>query len=237
MILGEDGEKMSKSRGNVINPDDMVSRYGADALRVYLMFMGPLERDKPWQDTGIEGVRRFLDRVWRLVWDEPSQKIIADDSDLSPEIEKLMHKTIKKVTEDIETLSFNTAISAMMILVNEVYKTEARPKLLLKTLAQLLMPFAPHLSEEIWNKLGGSGLVSVAPWPKFDPKLVEDDTIEMGVQVNGKTRGTVTLAKDAAESDAVTKAQELATVQNALKGLKIIKVIYKPGKILNLIAK
>ncbi len=237
MILGEDGEKMSKSRGNVKNPDEVVAKYGADSLRVYLMFMGPLDRDKPWQDTGIEGVKRFLDRVWRLVWDEQTQKIAVDDSKLTPELEKLLHKTIKKVTQDIETLSFNTAISAMMILINEVYKAEARPRTLLKTLAQLLMPFAPHLSEEIWNRLGGEGLVSVAPWPQFDPTLVVDDTIEMGVQVNGKTRGTVTLAIDASEADALAQAQGIATVQNALKGLNIAKVIYKPGKILNIIAK
>ncbi len=237
MILGEDGEKMSKSRGNVKNPDDVIQKYGADSLRMYLMFMGPLDRDKPWADTGIEGVRRFLDRMWRLVWDEANQKVYATDEAPTEEVNKVLHKTIKKVTDDIESLSFNTAISAMMILVNELYRTETRPKSVLKTLSQLLMPFAPHIAEEIWSLLGGEGLVSLSTWPTFDAALVVDDTIQMGVQVNGKTRGTVSLAIDATEAEAVKAAQEINTVQNALSGLSLVKVIYKPGKILNLIAK
>lgn len=236
MILGSDGEKMSKSRGNVINPDDVTKKHGADALRMYLMFMGPLDRDKPWQDSGIEGVRRFLDRVWRLVWDEQNNKPAFSDVEPSLEIQKHLHKTIKKVTEDIESLNFNTAISQMMIFVNELYKTDARPASALKTLAQLLMPFAPHLSEELWTLMGGEGFVSLAPWPTYDPKLVVDDTISMGVQVNGKTRGSVEIAPDAPEDVAVAKAKELPTVQNALNGLTIRKVIYKVGKILNIIA-
>ncbi|MES2770330.1 MAG: leucine--tRNA ligase [Bdellovibrionota bacterium] len=237
MILGGDGEKMSKSRGNVINPDDVTHKHGADSLRMYLMFMGPLDRDKPWQDSGIDGVRRFLDRVWRLCWDEINNKPIFTNIEPSPEIQKILHKTIKKVTEDIESLSFNTAISQMMILVNEIYKTENRPVSVLKTLSQLLMPFAPHIAEELWSLLGGSGLVSLAPWPAFDPKLVIDDTISMGVQVNGKTRGSIEIPTNASEDIAVKAAQEIAAVQNALNGLTIQKVIYKVGKILNIIAK
>lgn len=236
MILGTDGEKMSKSRGNVINPDDVTNKHGADSLRMYLMFMGPLDRDKPWQDSGIEGVRRFLDRVWRLAWGEQNNKPIFTDAQPSAEVQKHLHKTIKKVSEDIESLSFNTAISQMMILVNEIYKTEDRPVSVLKTLAQLLMPFAPHLAEELWSLMGEKSLVSLAPWPTFDPKLVVDDTISMGVQVNGKTRGSIDIPPDASEEVAVGAAKELSTVQNALNGLTIRKVIYKAGKILNIIA-
>lgn len=237
MILGGDGEKMSKSRGNVINPDEVTQKHGADSLRMYLMFMGPLDRDKPWQDSGIDGVRRFLDRVWRLCWDEQANVATFKDIEPSAEINRHLHKTIKKVTEDIESLNFNTAISQMMIFVNEIYKTEDRPTSVLKTLAQLLMPFAPHISEELWSLMGGSGFVSVAPWPEFDPKLVVDDTITMGVQVNGKTRGSIEIPADASEEVAVAAAKELSTVQNALNGLTIQKTIYKIGRILNIIAK
>jgi leucyl-tRNA synthetase len=236
MILGMDGEKMSKSRGNVINPDDVTSKHGADSLRMYLMFMGPLDRDKPWQDSGIDGVRRFLDRVWRLCWDEQNNKSLFTNVEPNAEVTKLLHKTIKKVSEDIESLSFNTAISQMMILVNELYKSEDRPVSVLKTLSQLLAPFAPHISEELWSLMGGKGLVSLAPWPSFDPKLTIDDTISMGVQVNGKTRGSIEIPADASESIAVSAAQEISSVQNALNGLTIKKVIYKAGKILNIIA-
>lgn len=239
MILGADGEKMSKSRGNVVNPDSVIEAYGADSLRVYEMFMGPLEKDKPWSDQGVEGVRRFLDRVYRLVVDEATgqthEALQSGSGDpMSSDLEKLLHKTIKKVTEDIEALSFNTAISQMMIFVNELYKSQAKPKGALKTLAQLLMPFAPHLAEELWSRLGGEGLVSTAAWPKFDPNLCKDDTVTMGVQVNGKMRGTIEIAIDASESAAVELAKSITAVQTATaNGIK--KVIYKPGKILNLI--
>lgn len=152
---------------------------------MYICFMGPFEKDKPWSVSGIEGVSRFLDRVWRLVADE-NGKLIANDEAYPAEIDKLLHKTIKKISSDIENLSFNTSISQMMILVNEIYKANVRPKKVLKTLAQLMMPFAPHIAEEIWEKLGEPGLVSLAKWPEFDPALCQDDVITMGVQVNGK---------------------------------------------------
>jgi leucyl-tRNA synthetase len=236
MLLGPDGEKMSKSRGNVINPDEVQSQYGADALRTFITFMGPFDKDKPWQDTGIEGSRRFLDRVWRLTVNEQGE-CHATDQALPPELEKLLHKTIKKVTHDIETMSFNTAISAMMILVNEMYRLEIKPKAALKPLAQLLMPFAPHMAEELWNILGEKEFVSLAPWPKFDPNLVTDDTVTLGVQVNGKMRGTIEIAVDAAETTAVEAAKQIQTVVAALGGKNIDKIIYKPGKILNLIVK
>ncbi len=236
MILGADGEKMSKSRGNVINPDHVIEAHGADALRMYEMFMGPLDRDKAWSETGIEGARRFLDRVWRLYFDEvKGQSVPLSDENPSLTTQKLLHKTIKKVTQDIENLSFNTAISQMMILTNELYKTNERPRKLIQTLAQILMPFAPHLAEEMWQATAGKGLVSLAPWPQFDLKLCEDETVEIGVQVLGKTRGTIQIAKDAEESAAMGEAQKIAAIQNALAGKKITKIIYKPGKILNII--
>lgn len=237
MILGSDGEKMSKSRGNVVNPDHVIEQHGADSLRVYEMFMGPIDKDKPWSDQGIEGVRRFLDRVYRAVFDEKTGHVIAVDTNPTTEINKALHKTIKKVTEDIESLSFNTAISQMMIFINELYKVDQKPKTILRTFSQILQPFAPHLAEEIWEKLDGQGLVSVAAWPSYDPALVKDDTITLAVQVNGKTRGTIDIAPDADEATAVKQAQEVAGVQNMLKGLTINKVIYKAGRILNLIAK
>jgi leucyl-tRNA synthetase len=236
MILGPDGEKMSKSRGNVINPDSVIEEHGADSLRMYEMFMGPLDKDKPWSEQGVEGVRRFLDRVYRLVIDEASGKVIVTDEQPTEDIQRSLHKTIKKVTEDIESLGFNTAISQMMIFVNEMYKTQSRPKSVLKVLTQLLMPFAPHLSEELWHRMGEQGLVSLAPWPKFNPDLCKDDTITMGVQVNGKMRGTVEIAVDESEANAVAMAMKLPTVQNAMQGMSLKKIIYKPGKILNLIA-
>lgn len=236
LVLGPDGEKMSKSRGNVINPDDVRDQYGADATRMYICFMGPTDKDKPWATNGLEGVRRFLDRLSRLVWNEAGE-VIANEGAIPAEIEKLLHKTIKKVTEDIESLSLNTSISAMMILTNEISRLEVRSKSLLKTFAQLLMPFGPHLAEEIWQAVGGQGLVSLAPWPKYDPDKCKDDVIEMAVQVNGKTRGTVRIAPDAAESVALAEALKITAVQNAMGGNSPGKVIYKAGKILNLIVK
>lgn len=236
LVLGPDGEKMSKSRGNVIPADTAKAEYGADATRMYICFMGPFEKDKPWSLTGIEGVRRFLDRVWRLVSDD-NGNVIAQDGEVPVEIQKLLHKTIKKVTHDIEAFSFNTSISQMMILVNELYKLNLKPKSVLKTLSQLMMPFAPHIAEEIWQKLGGQGLVSLAPWPDFDPTLVTDDVITLGVQVNGKMRGTIELSPDCPEAEAVEIAKNVPTVAQALGGKAPDKIIYKAGRILNLIAK
>lgn len=235
-ILGPDGQRMSKSRGNVVNPDEVKDQFGADAVRLYVCFMGPFDKGKPWNSTGIEGVRRFLDRIWRLVFDDEGQ-IIADDSELSENLDKLLHKTIKKVTEDIEAMNFNTAISALMILVNELYAEKSKSRRVLKTIAQLLMPLAPHISEEIWQALGGEGFVSLAAWPSFDAKLCIEDLVEVGVQVNGKMRGTISGPPDLAETQALEQAQELMAVKNAISNGQIVKVIYKPGKILNLIVK
>ncbi len=236
LILGPDGEKMSKSRGNVINPDEVRDQFGADAARCYISFMGPLDKDKPWATNGIDGVKRFLDRVWRLTCNEEGH-LIATDTQLPESLEKSLHKTIKKVTEDIEALSFNTALSAMMIFVNELYKAEIKPQSALKTLAQLLMPFAPHLAEELWEKLGGQGLVSLAPWPQYKQELVKDDTVTMAVQVLGKTRGTIDIPLAATEEQAMTLALAVTSVSSAIGDKKIEKVIYKAGRILNLITK
>lgn len=236
MILGPDGEKMSKSRGNVIPADDVAKETGVDALRCYVCFLGPLDKDKPWAENGIEGVRRFLDRLQRLVTNDQTGETIATDAALPVEVEKLLHKTIKKVSQDIEALNFNTCISSMMIMVNELYKHDCRSKKALLPLAQLLQPFAPHLAEELWYTMGGSGLVVTAPWPKFDPALCQDDTVTMGVQVNGKMRGTVELGIAADEATAVAEALKIPTVAAALNGAQPAKVIYKAGKILNLIA-
>jgi leucyl-tRNA synthetase len=243
MILGPDGEKMSKSRGNVVNPDEMRDKYGADALRCFILFLGPMDRDKPWQESGIDGVSRFLDRVWRICTDE-NGKLQVDDSELSDELNKLLHKTIKKVGEDIESLNFNTAISAMMILLNEIYRSGQRPRKAIQPLVQILSPFAPHLCEEIWALLHGqaetsssakNSLVALSAWPTFDSNLTVDSVVTIGVQVNGKARGSIDLDKDAEEALAVAKAQELETVRNALGGKPVKKVIYKAGRILNLI--
>lgn len=244
VILGTDGARMSKSRGNVINPDDLRAKVGADVLRTFVMFLGPMSADKPWQDQGIGGVQRFLDRLWRACVDE-NGTVIADNSAVPEELNRLLHKTIKKVGEDIETMNFNTAISALMILLNEVYKTNCRSSAVLKPMLQLVAPFAPHMAEELWEKLGPTAgvspqpttFISNAPWPKFDSALTVDSVVSIGVQVNGKVRGVIEIDKEAAEADAVSKALELSGVQNAVGGKPIDKVIYKAGRILNLIVK
>lgn len=242
MILGPDGEKMSKSRGNVVNPDDVRSEFGSDAVRAYICFLGPYDRDKPWNTDGINGVKKFLDRVWRLCVDEDGTLKLTDDKIQDDKILKSLHKTIKKVTEDIATLNFNTAVSAMMIYVNDLYKiypdnTKPAAKKALRPLVQILAPIAPHICEELWEKMGESNFVSLSSWPKFDPELCIDDEITMAVQVNGKTRGTIKISNSTLEEGAVSLAKELKTVQAQLEGKSIVKTIYKAGKILNIIAK
>lgn len=236
MLLGPDGEKMSKSRGNVVNPDEVREKYGSDTIRVFISFLGPMDKDKPWNPNGIDGTRRFLDRLWRLIVGEDG-KVLVNDKPMPAELEKLLHKTIKKVGDDIETLGFNTAISAMMILINEFNKHEARPREALQAFVQLIAPFGPHLAEELWERLGGDGLVSLAPWPKFDPALVKDDQATMGVQINGKMRGTIDISLTATEEEAVKLALAVPSVASTVEGKKIDKVIYKAGRILNLIVK
>ncbi len=235
MILGEDGEKMSKSRGNVVPADDVARDYGVDVLRCFVCFLGPMDKDKPWSPSGIDGVKRFLDRAQRLALHAETGASIATKDAMPDEIQKVLHKTIKKITSDIESLGFNTCISQLMILVNELTRLNCHSESALKTLAQLLQPFAPHLAEEIWSKLGGTGLVVHAPWPKFDPALCIDDVVKMGVQVNGKMRGTIDLPVGASEEEAVREAMKLSSVLTVLGGKSPSKIIYKAGKILNLI--
>jgi leucyl-tRNA synthetase len=232
-ILGENNERMSKSRGNVVNPDDVVRSHGADALRVYEMFMGPLEQVKPWQTSGIEGVRRFLERVWSVA----TGPLTADPAAYDQATARLVHKTIKKVTQDIEALRFNTAVSAMMILVRHLGSSGgAVPIDAVRALALLLSPFAPHLGEEIWQgPLGQTSSIAYAPWPEFDPVLVKDASIEIGVQVNGRLRGTITLATDADENTAREAALSEPRVQAHLAGKVVKKFIYVQGKIANFI--
>lgn len=236
VVLGTDGERMSKSRGNVINPDQLREQYGADVMRTFVLFLGPMAADKPWQDQGIGGVQRFLDRLWRACVDETGA-VIADDSVVPEELNRLLHKTIKKVGEDLESLGFNTAISALMILLNELYKSNLRSKKILIPMLQMVAPFAPHMAEELWEKMGQSGFVSNAKWPSFDSALTVDSVVSIGVQVNGKSRGVIEIDKDAEEAVALEKAMEVSSVVNALGGKQPDKVIYKAGRILNLIVK
>jgi leucyl-tRNA synthetase len=234
MILGENNEKMSKARGNVVSPDDVVRAYGADALRVYEMFMGPLEQVKPWQASGIEGSRRFLERVWNLATGQVSP--LSDDPGAYDDAtRRLVHKTVKKVGDDIDALRLNTAVSTMMILVKHLGGLKAVPREAIATLALILSPFAPHLAEEVWQRLGHSGSLAHAPWPAFDPALVVDEAVDIAVQVNGKTRATVHLAVDASEEVARQAALGIDRVRAATEGKTVRKVIYVKGKIINLI--
>ena len=232
VILGENHERMSKSRGNVVNPDDVVREYGADALRLYEMFMGPLEQVKPWQTSGIEGVRRFLERAWSVA----TGPLTDDPAAYDDATARLVHKTIKKVTQDIEALRLNTAISAMMILVRHLGSLDAVPTGAVRAMALILSPFAPHLGEEIWHgPLAHSESLAYEPWPEFDPALVKDDRVEIGVQVNGKLRGTVTIAADADEDAARQAALLEERVRLHVEGKQVKKFIYVQGKIISFI--
>jgi leucyl-tRNA synthetase len=231
MILGENNEKMSKARGNVVNPDDVVREFGADALRVYEMFMGPLEQVKPWQTSGMEGARRFLERTWTVA----TGSLTSEPSEYDDATRRLVHKTIRKVTLDIEALRFNTAISAMMILVRHLGGLAKAPRQAVETLTLLVSPFAPHLGEEIWQRLGHSASLAFAPWPEFDPLLVKEDVVEIGVQVNGKLRGTITIAIDADEATAREAALAEPRVLAHVEGKTVKKFIYVRGKIVSFI--
>ncbi|HZG78499.1 MAG TPA: leucine--tRNA ligase [Paenibacillus sp.] len=236
MILGDNGEKMSKSRGNVINPDDIVKEYGADTLRMYEMFMGPLEQTKPWNTNGVEGVYRFLNRVWRLFMTEEGtlQPKIKPDGGTDA-FKRTWHRTIKKLTEDYEALRFNTAISQMMIFVNDAYKQETLPLEGMKHFVQMLSPIAPHIAEELWEKLGGAGSVSYVPWPTYDPAWTVDDEVEIVVQVNGKIVDRATVPADADETALQELAKSLEKVKEAMSGKQIRKVIAVKGKLVNIV--
>ncbi len=241
MILGEDGEKMSKSRGNVINPDDVVKEFGADTLRIYEMFMGPLEKDKPWSTTAIEGSFRFLNRAYRIIFNEDREKNIdvlrVADKAMTAEDEKMLHLTIKKVTEDIEGLRFNTAISQMMVFVNHFTNQEQTPKAAMKVFTQLLAPFAPHLAEEFWSAMGEKESLSYSAWPSYNPDLVKVESVTVAVQVLGKLRGTLNVPPGTAQVFLETEAKKLEAVMRFLEGKEIVKVVYVQNKILNFVVK
>ncbi len=237
IILGEDGAKMSKSRGNVVNPDDIISAYGADSLRMYLMFLGPLEAMKPWNTKNIEGVHRFLKRVWRECIDVEGaiSPRISSAANLSAETEKIFHASIKKVGEDIEGLHFNTAISQMMILLNALQKEPALPRAVMLDFLRLLAPFAPHMTEELWARLGESGSIMTAGWPSFDPAKLVARTITIVVQVNGKHRGEVTGSLDVTESELLRLACAQPKIASHLGGKPIKKTIYVKGRLINML--
>ena len=233
MILGSDGEKMSKSRGNVVNPDDIVDVNGSDALRLYEMFMGPLEAVKPWQTGQVPGVVRFMNKLYNVV----NAAAKSNTTDMDKETTRLMHKTMKKVTEDIEAMSFNTAISAMMVFTNHLVSLKDNvPMEAAEKLALMVSPLAPHLGEECWSILGHDESLAYAPWVEYDEELCVDDEITMGVQVNGKSRGSITIPVDADEDTAMSAAREVDRVQSQLDGKEIRKIIYVQGRILNIIA-
>lgn len=231
MILGENGEKMSKSRGNVVNPDDVVRDYGADTLRLYEMFIGDFEKAAPWSTSSIKGCRRFVERVWNL------QNSLNDEKGNSKALLKPLHKTIKKVTEDIEGMKFNTAIASMMSLLNEVDKVGSLSKEDYKTVINLLNPFAPHITEELWEMLGFEGFCSLADWPEYDENLCTDSEVEIAVQVNGKLRGRITVAVDADRETVLAAAKSSEKVATEISGANIVKEIYIQGKLVNIVIK
>lgn len=230
MVLGEDGSKMSKSRGNVINPDDIVRDFGADTLRLYEMFIGDFEKEAPWSQTGIKGCRRFVERVVGLC-------DLAKGGGVTPKLENAFHKTIKKVTLDIEGMKFNTAIAAMMSLVNDIYDVGTLTHDELGIFVHLLCPFAPHISEEIWESLGGKGLLSLDKWPEYDEAKTVDSTVSVAVQICGKTKEIIEIAKGASEEEATAAAMASGKIASMLEGKQIVKKIFVRDRILNFVAK
>ncbi|MFZ4854306.1 MULTISPECIES: leucine--tRNA ligase [Enterococcus] len=236
MILGENNEKMSKSRGNVVNPDDVVNQYGADTLRLYEMFMGPLDASIAWNENGLEGSRKFLDRVWRLIVDENGKMRDRITTFNDGKLSKVYHQTVKKVTEDYEQLHFNTAISQLMVFVNEAYKADALPYEYVEGFLQLLAPIAPHIGEELWSILGNDNGISYVPWPTYDESALVEDEIEVVFQVNGKVRAKAMVPADAEKAVLEQLAQENELVQEQLQGKTIRKVIVVPNKLVNIVA-
>lgn len=239
LILGEDGHKMSKSRGNTVNPDDIVKEYGADALRCFEMFLGPLEDMKPWNTNGIEGLSRFLKKVWReyITGDGKLNPKIIQSSEENQETLALLHQTIKKVTEDIEALSFNTAISQMMIFINHLQKAEKFSFETATVFLQLLAPFAPHMAEELWERLGHQPSITEKAWPKYDPANLVQNEVNIALLVNGKVRAEVCVSKDAEQEYVLSLAKSHERMKPFLDGKQIIREIYVPGKILNIVVK
>ena len=232
MILGENGEKMSKSRGNVVNPDDVVNEFGADTLRLYEMFIGDFEKAAPWSNAGIKGCRRFIERYWNL------QSILVDGEAIRPEMENSFHKAIKKVSYDIENLKFNTAIASLMALMNVIAEKGSINKAELSVFTMLLNPFAPHVTEEVWSEMKlGEGMVTEQPWPKYDESKCKDDVIEIVVQVNGKVRARLCVAADIQKDDAIALAKAEDRIAAEINGKSVVKEIYVPGKLVNIVVK
>ena len=232
MILGENGEKMSKSRGNVVNPDDVVNEFGADTLRLYEMFIGDFEKAAPWSNAGIKGCRRFIERYWNL------QSILIDGEAIRPEMENSFHKAIKKVSYDIENLKFNTAIAALMALMNVIAEKGSINKAELSVFTMLLNPFAPHVTEEVWSEMKlGEGMVTEQIWPKYDESKCKDDVIEIVVQVNGKVRTRLSVAADIQKDDAIALAKAEDRIAAEINGKNVVKEIYVPGKLVNIVVK
>ena len=232
MILGENGEKMSKSRGNVVNPDDVVNEFGADTLRLYEMFIGDFEKAAPWSNAGIKGCRRFIERYWNL------QSILVDGEAIRPEMENSFHKAIKKVSYDIENLKFNTAIASLMALMNVIAEKGSINKAELSVFTMLLNPFAPHVTEEVWSEMKlGEGMVTEQPWPKYDESKCKDDVIEIVVQVNGKVRARLCVAADIQKDDAIALAKAEDRIAAEINGKNVVKEIYVPGKLVNIVVK
>ena len=236
MILGENNEKMSKSRGNVVNPDDVVAKYGADTLRLYEMFMGPLDASIAWSENGLEGSRKFLDRVWRLIVDENNKMRDRITTLNDGKLDKVYHQTVKKVTEDYENLHFNTAISQLMVFVNEAYKVDALPYEYIEGFVQLLAPIAPHMGEELWAILGNEEGISYAAWPTYDESALVEDEIEVVFQINGKVRGKANVSRDLPKDELEKIAMNNETIKENIAGKTVRKVIVVPNKLVNIVA-
>lgn len=237
MILGEGNEKMSKSKGNVVNPDDIVNSHGADTLRLYEMFMGPLDAAIAWSENGLDGSRRFLDRVWRLFINEDdslSQKFVESNN---KSLDKVYNQTVKKVTEDFDTLNFNTAISQLMVFINECYKVDEIYQPYAEGFVKMLAPIAPHIGEELWQKLGHDETITYQPWPTYNETLLVDSEVEIVVQVNGKVRAKLTIPKELSKEEMQELALENENVKMAIDGKEIKKVIAVPQKLVNIVAK
>jgi len=237
MILGEDGQKMSKSRGNVVNPDRVIADYGADSMRLYEMFMGPLEAIKPWNMQGVEGVHRFLQRVWRMIVDEDTGRLDEAVIQAEPDEQtlRLLHKTIKKVGDDIEGFNFNTAISAMMIFTNHLGKQAVRPKAVVEKFVQILAPLAPHIAEELWERLGHKDTIAYEPWPQYDKALIREKEIELAVQVNGKIKDRIVVPADADEQQIKENALSNEKVIAAMDGKTPKKIIVIKSRLVNIV--
>jgi leucyl-tRNA synthetase len=237
MILGEDGQKMSKSRGNVVNPDKVIADYGADSMRLYEMFMGPLEAIKPWSMQGVEGVHRFLQKLWRAVIDRDTGELnkTVQQAGANEETLRLLNQTIKKVGDDIESFGFNTAISAMMILVNHLGKETVRPKTVLEKLVLILAPFAPHIAEELWERLDHTESLAYESWPEYDKELIKEKEIELAVQVKGKIKDRIVVSADADEEQIKQKALSCEKVIAAMSGKEPKKIIVIKSRLVNIV--